>query len=177
MQYTTVLLVSPIAVVFLGMRSYRRPRVVMALMVNVVNLLQVVAGAAVCNVSGFLWYSELFFGRIWWRHTFPGLAFGDSRQFKSAGNTPYYITFIACVIQSSLLTYAINTIIPHVPIGYSGIRFPLLMGLFLAAVISLTRVPHFVYSMKSLPLLLISCGYDVVQVMGSVFAIYYLAPQ
>ena len=147
----------------------------MEAVLTVTFLLQCLLSSLASMMVGFLWHSELLFGRVWWRNTFPTIAFGDTRGFKEAGNLPLYMTMVATIIQNAILTYSVNTIHQLLPSSTcEGAVFPFTISLVVSVVIGCASFPHFVYSRKPFVLYLISAGHNLFQVTAAVFVIYYL---
>lgn len=143
---------------------------------DLVVLLQGILATAASMAVGFLWYSEVLFVRSWWRHTFPGIAFGDTRAFKNATNHPLYLTLFSTIIQNAILVCVVNFIYPLVSDAspeYSGLKFPLVLGLVVSGLSAATAFPHYVYSKKPFPLYLICVGHDATQATVAIFAIYF----
>lgn len=134
-------------------------------------LLQGSVATVLVMMIGYTWFSEAFFMRPWWMHTFPRHKFGDTSI--TSNDTGFYLTLMSSAIQSAILTFLINTIRPLVP-DLTGIMFPVVFSLVLAGIILCTSVPHYVYGRKSFTLLLICCSYDVIQVTASSFVIFGL---
>ena len=144
-------------------------------------LIQCACAVFVNLFIGFTWYSEVAFGRVWWAYTFPGIAFGDMKSIKKSGTLnimPLHLTFVTVIIQSMILTFSINTLLPMFAEHSSvctGLRFPVIFGAIVAGVLACASIPHYVFAMKPLGLLLICIGHDTAQLFASVFAIYMLA--
>ena len=143
----------------------------------IIILLQGSAASFASMLIGFIWYSESLFARIWWRHTFPGVRFGDTSSFKSNQNIPLYTTLVSVIIQSAILTFTINTVLPlfsaHSP-DCAGIKFPAILSLISAGIIACASFPHYIYSRKSFTLYLICSGHDAFQITAGIFAVYLL---
>uniref|UniRef100_A0A1X7THJ2 Uncharacterized protein n=1 Tax=Amphimedon queenslandica TaxID=400682 RepID=A0A1X7THJ2_AMPQE len=138
-------------------------------------LLQTFVSTLASMMVGFLWHSELLFGRSWWRNTFPGIRFGDTKLFKEAGNFPLYMTMIVTIIQNIVLTYVINTLYPLlVQTTGDGVFFPAACSVVISIILSCVIFPHFVYSRKPFVLYLIAAGHNVFQTTAAIFVIYYL---
>ena len=148
---------------------------------NYMFLLQTFGAFVVSMMIGFAWYSEAFFGPLWWKHNFPGILFGNCEAIKNRTDAltlpPFSTTVLTCACQCAILAFTINTILPmfaaHSPAS-AGLGFPLTFSAIVAATCACTSFPHYAYPRKPFVLYLIGTGHDTIQIFVSVFVIYFL---
>ena len=137
-------------------------------------LLQVLAGTFASMAVGFVWFSPGVFGRLWWKYQFPGKKFGETMS----GMSPIYTTFVAMMVQNSLLVVVINSVMEysrHVSHPFPSLIFPAALGGIVSAFVACASYPHYAYSMKPFALYCICAGFDTVQLYSCVFLIYLLS--
>ena len=127
-------------------------------------LVQIVAGFIVSFIVGMTWYSPVLFGRLWWQLQFPGTQFGENLDGRYS---PYPFTMISVIIQSSLITFIVNTF--HLEITKAA----LFMSVFLLFHFAVS-VPHYVFPRSPLLLLVLNTAYDVFQSLAATIAIVLL---
>ena len=127
-------------------------------------LIQIAAGFIVSFIVGMTWYSPVLFGRLWWQLQFPGKYFGENLDGRYS---PYPFTMISVVIQSSLITFMVNTF--HLEITMAA----LLIFVFLLFHFAVS-VPHYVFPRSPLLLLVLNTAYDVFQSLAATIAIVLL---
>ena len=120
------------------------------------HLIQIAAGFITSFIVGMVWYSSVLFGKLWWQLEFPGKQFGESLEGKYS---PYPFTTISVAIQSSLITFMVNTF--HLEIT-KGVLFMSVFLLFHFA----TSVPHHVFPRSPLLLMVLNTAYDVIQTLA-----------
>ena len=84
------------------------------------------------------------------------------------------VTVALLLVQNTVLTVAINTLLLHIP-PFCNFGYPLLLSLTLSLLCATVSAPHYLYVGKPLVLYCICCGHDAFQVSAAVFAIYLLA--
>lgn len=139
-----------------------------------ITFVKIATGAFVSLVTGGIWYSELAFGRTWWRHTFPGKPYGQLGNASKPLCSPMLLCVISCLTQSILLT----SLISFFKASTHGIPFmmvPFYCLPFLMIMIICSIIPHAAHSCMPFPLFLVTRGYDIVQLALSFGAIFLLS--
>ena len=136
--------------------------------------LEIFVGSFASMAMGYFWFSESGFGRPWWRYQFPNRPYADcvtSGMPKPACN-PLLITFIAMLIQSSLLLLLINSSRGLFPPWVPALAEPFLCIAFLSVIAACCSMPHYAYTLKPIPLYCICTGFDAAQLTLSYLGIY-----
>lgn len=129
-------------------------------------LVQIAAGFIVSFVVGMTWYSPLLFGKLWWQLEFPGKKFGDNLNRKYS---PFLFTIISVLIQSTLITFVVNTF--HLEIVKASLFVSIFLLFHFAA-----SVPHYVFPNFPLLLMVLNIAYDVCQSLAATAVIVLLKP-
>ena len=127
-------------------------------------LIQIVAGFVASFIVGMAWYSPVLFGRLWWQLQFPGKQFGENLDGRYS---PYPFTVISVIIQSTLISFLVNTF--HLEITNAS----LLVSIFLLFHFAVS-VPHYVFPRSPLLLLVLNTAYDVFQSLAATIVIVLL---
>ena len=146
-----------------------------------VFILQTVGASVMSMILGFVWFSEILFGKIWWNYMFPGVAFrnneginrGKANRFFTVD--PYLTSLLCCLCQSALLSIAINTMLSWVGSVGSDLSFPMLCSSVIAIISECATFPHYAHAKQPFMAYLICAGHSVSQIFLSVFLIYFLA--
>ena len=143
--------------------------------------IQTLGATAVSMMVGYTWYSETLFGRLWWTHQFPGIAYGDMvsiKKSKALTLPPFASTIVTTICQNAILAFTIGVILPlfaaHSP-GCTGLRFPLTFGAIVSGMCACVSFPHYAYARKPVVLYLIGTGHNTLQIYCAIFVIYTLA--
>ena len=137
-------------------------------------LLQVLVSSFACMAVGYVWFSPGVFGQLWWKYQFPGKKFGQCEGSLS----PIYTTFVAMLVQNSLLVVVIDSIMEYsrqVSYPFPDLVYPVALAGILSALVACASYPHYAYSLKPFALFCICAGFDTVQLYSSAFVIYFLS--
>ena len=127
-------------------------------------LIQIAAGFITSFIVGWVWYSPGLFGKLWWQLEFPSKRFGEGLEGKYS---PYPFTTISVAMQSSLITFMVNTF--HLEIT----KAVLFMSVFLLFHFA-TSVPHYVFPRSPLLLMVLNTGYDITQSLAVIAVVVLL---
>lgn len=141
-------------------------------------VLQWVLSSIASMMVGVLWYSEMVFGKLWWRYQFPGTVFGDTSKMRKPSHC-IMLTMMATLLQNGVLVLFMNTLLPLFA-SYSsdavvGVKFPALLTATVAWLCASSSFCHYLYGNKPLELFLICSGHNTVQLAAGIFTVYMLA--
>ena len=132
-----------------------------------VNLTAVLVAAVATMVVGFLWYSQLLFGKPWMN--LVGMTPGHMEDAKAGMGKTYGLSFLGSLVMAYVLANVVS--LTNAVSWQSGAMAGFLMWLGFVAT---TGANEFIYAVKPKPwnLYLINQGYQLVNflVMGAILA-------
>lgn len=130
-----------------------------------VDLLAVLLAAVAAMAVGFLWYSQMLFGKKWMR-----LVNLDPQKAKEAWTAPMVVSFI-CALVTAFLIGVLVTYIGAFN-DYSEIMASVVTGLVVWAFVALSMLMNYLYSRKSMNLWFIEVTHHLVSFV--VMALVYV---
>lgn len=117
-------------------------------------MLGVMVSVVASQIIGTIWYSTYFLGKPWMSNNYPGKS---SEQISREGNFPVAIG--VCVVGQTCLALVLHYILLSY-LGISGVEAAIRIGVGLGALVTVSDIPHCLFSCRSVIVFIIDHLYD-----------------